>query len=128
MPTKTPEKKATTKAGGGGKSNALQKPLQPSQELAAVVGPGALSRAEVVSKVWGYIRAHKLQNPAEPPRDPGRRQAQQGVRQGQGDHVRDEQAPGPAPHVTAPLPARRSSNACPAVVLDRHCSPRIHPR
>ena len=33
-------------ASGGGKSNALQKPLQPSQELAAVVGPGALSRAE----------------------------------------------------------------------------------
>ena len=63
MPTKTPEKKATTKAGGGGKSNALQKPLQPSQELAAVVGPGPLSRAEVVSKVWGYIRAHNLQNP-----------------------------------------------------------------
>src|SRR6059058_3497652 len=48
MPTKTPEKKATTKAGGGGKSNALQKPLQPSQELAAVVGPDALSRAEAV--------------------------------------------------------------------------------
>ena len=63
MPTKTPEKKATTKAGGGGKSNALQKPLQPSKELAAVVGPGALSRAEAVSKVWGYIRAHNLQNP-----------------------------------------------------------------
>ena len=62
MPTKTPEKKATTKAGGGGKSNALQKPLQPSQELAAVVGPGALSRAEAVSKVWDYIRAHNLQN------------------------------------------------------------------
>ena len=61
MPTKTPEKKATTKTGGGGKSNALQKPLQPSKELAAVVGPGALSRAEAVSKVWRYIRAHNLQ-------------------------------------------------------------------
>ena len=63
--TKTPEKKATTKAGGGGKSNALQKPLQPSKELAAVVGPGAQSRAEAVSKVWGYIRAHNLQNPQD---------------------------------------------------------------
>jgi hypothetical protein len=39
--------------------------------------------------------------PREPPRDPGRRQAAQGVRQGQGNHVRDEQAPGAAPHVTA---------------------------
>ena len=59
MPSKTPEKKpekrttkAPPKAGGGGKANALQKPLQPSEELAAVVGgPAPLSRGEVVSKV-----------------------------------------------------------------------------
>jgi hypothetical protein len=42
---------------------ALQKPLQPSEELAAVVGPSPLSRGEVVSKIWGYIRSHNLQNP-----------------------------------------------------------------
>ena len=63
----------------------------------------------------------------KPPRDPGRRQAQQGVRQGQGDHVRDEQAPGPASHVTAPYRSC-SSNACPAVVLIGIARPRIHPR
>jgi chromatin remodeling complex protein RSC6 len=63
MPTKTPEKKAMTKAGEGGKSSALQKPLQPSKELAAVVGPGSLPRTEVVSKVWDYIKARNLQNP-----------------------------------------------------------------
>ena len=45
------------------KSNALQKPLQPSKELAAVVGPSSLPRTEVVSKVWEYIKAHNLQNP-----------------------------------------------------------------
>jgi upstream activation factor subunit UAF30 len=39
------------------------KPLQPSPELAAVVGSAPLLRPEVVSKVWGYIRKHKLQNP-----------------------------------------------------------------
>ena len=61
MPSKTPEKQPTTKTkAGGGKSNALQKPLQPSPELAAVVGPGSLPRTEVVSKVWDYVRAHKL--------------------------------------------------------------------
>src|SRR3712207_7032527 len=43
MPSKTPEKKATKAqpkagGGGGGKANALQKALQPSEELAAVVG------------------------------------------------------------------------------------------
>ena len=39
MPTKTREKKASA-----GKKNALQKPLQPSGELAAVVGSGSLPR------------------------------------------------------------------------------------
>ena len=48
---------------GGQKPNALQKPLQPSKELAAVVGTGPLPRGEVVSKVWDYIKKHDLQNP-----------------------------------------------------------------
>jgi upstream activation factor subunit UAF30 len=43
--------------------NAFQKPLQLSPELAAVVGAGPLSRSEVVSKVWDYIKSHNLQNP-----------------------------------------------------------------
>jgi upstream activation factor subunit UAF30 len=47
----------------GSKPNALQKPLRPSEELAAVVGPSSLSRGEVVSKIWEYIRANNLQNP-----------------------------------------------------------------
>ena len=42
---------------------ALMKPLQPSKELAAVVGSKPLSRPDVVSKVWDYIKKHKLQNP-----------------------------------------------------------------
>ena len=58
MPAKSPEKKAS-----GGKPNALQKLLQPSEELAAVVGPRPLPRGEVVSKIWKYIRANNLQNP-----------------------------------------------------------------
>ena len=56
MRTRTPEKKA-------GKTNALQKPLQPSEELAAVVGSNPLPRGQVVSKMWEYIRSHDLQNP-----------------------------------------------------------------
>jgi upstream activation factor subunit UAF30 len=55
----------TKDAGGGSKRpNALQKPLRPSKELAAVVGPGPLPRGEVVSKVWAYIKQHGLQDPA----------------------------------------------------------------
>ena len=70
MPSKTPEKTATKAqpkaGGGGGKANALQKALQPSEELAAVVGgPAPLPRGEVVSKVWDYIKAHNLQNPQD---------------------------------------------------------------
>ncbi len=42
---------------------ALMKPLQPSNELAAVVGFSPLPRTEVVSKVWEYIKANNLQNP-----------------------------------------------------------------
>lgn len=48
----------------GKKANALQQPLQPSKELAAVVGAEPLPRGEVVSKVWEYIKKHDLQNPA----------------------------------------------------------------
>ena len=45
------------------KNNALQKPMTPSPQLAAVVGPGQLSRGEVVSKIWEYIKKNNLQNP-----------------------------------------------------------------
>jgi upstream activation factor subunit UAF30 len=55
------KKVAPPKAGAA--PNALQKPLQPSQDLAAVVGPEPLPRGEVVSKVWAYIKANNLQNP-----------------------------------------------------------------
>ena len=55
--------KAEPASAGGQKPNALQKPLQPSKELAAVVGTGPLPRGEVVSKVWDYIKKHELQNP-----------------------------------------------------------------
>ena len=47
----------------GAAPNALQKPLKPSPELAAIVGEGPLPRGEVVSKVWEYIKKHDLQNP-----------------------------------------------------------------
>jgi upstream activation factor subunit UAF30 len=49
----------------GNKPNALQQPLQPSEELAAVVGQEKLARGEVVSKVWVYIKENKLQNPKD---------------------------------------------------------------
>ena len=55
--------KAASAGTTGKKPNALQKPLQPSKELAAVVGSSPLPRGEVVSKVWEYIKKNNLQNP-----------------------------------------------------------------
>ena len=42
---------------------ALSKPLQPSAELAVVVGSTPLARPDVVSRMWEYIKANNLQNP-----------------------------------------------------------------
>lgn len=65
-PAKVPPKGAKVeKPKAGNKPNALQQPLQPSADLAAVVGEGTMARGEVVSKVWKYIKANKLQNPAD---------------------------------------------------------------
>jgi upstream activation factor subunit UAF30 len=59
-----PAKTASAKDAPAKKVNpALMKPLQPSKELAAVVGSKPLPRPEVVSKVWDYIKKHKLQDP-----------------------------------------------------------------
>ena len=64
MPTKAKSGQTGAKKSAGGKPNGLQQPLQPSKELAAVIGPGPLPRGEVVRKVWEYIKQHELQNPA----------------------------------------------------------------
>jgi upstream activation factor subunit UAF30 len=56
---------AGTKDTGGKRPNALQKPLRPSKELAAVVGAGPLPRGEAVRKVWAYIKQHGLQDPED---------------------------------------------------------------
>ena len=55
---------AKKKAAPAKAASAFNKPLTPSKELAAVVGTHALPRTEVVSKVWEYIKKHKLQNAA----------------------------------------------------------------
>ncbi|HYI38883.1 MAG TPA: SWIB/MDM2 domain-containing protein [Allosphingosinicella sp.] len=53
--------KGTTSSGGA--RGGLSRPVQPSAELAAITGSDPLPRSQVVSKMWDYIRANKLQNP-----------------------------------------------------------------
>jgi len=64
-PESASAKTASAGKGASGKkvNPALMRPLQPSKELAAVVGSKPLPRPEVVSKVWDYIKKNKLQDP-----------------------------------------------------------------
>ncbi|WP_262266050.1 SWIB/MDM2 domain-containing protein [Microvirga yunnanensis] len=62
-PEKPDERVKATKDAADKPASAFLKPLQPSPELAAIVGAAPLPRPEVVSKVWEYIKKHKLQNP-----------------------------------------------------------------
>ena len=46
-------------------ASTTNKGKQPSAALAAVIGEGAVSRPEVVKKLWDYIKAHGLQDAAD---------------------------------------------------------------
>ncbi len=57
-----PAKKAASKR----KPNAaFMKPMQPSAQLAAVVGSQPMPRTEVTKKLWGYIKRKGLQDQKE---------------------------------------------------------------
>ena len=59
-PKKAPAKKAAAKKRAP--NAAFMKPMQPSDELAAIVGPKPLPRTEVTRKVWDYIKKNGLQD------------------------------------------------------------------
>ena len=68
-PTATTTKKSSTsrvaspKMKSARKPNAaFMKPLNPSKELAEVVGSAPIPRTEVMKKVWAYIKKHDLQD------------------------------------------------------------------
>ncbi|HET9775765.1 MAG TPA: SWIB/MDM2 domain-containing protein [Gemmatimonadaceae bacterium] len=58
-------RKSTRRKSSGKKRTpnaAFMKPMQPSSDLAAVVGSGAMPRTEVTKKLWGYIKRKGLQD------------------------------------------------------------------
>lgn len=60
MPTsKGSSKKGSSKAAGG---QGLMKNVQPSADLAAVIGDKPMPRTEVTKKIWDYIKANNLQD------------------------------------------------------------------
>lgn len=38
-------------------------PVEITEELKAIVGPGPLPRTEIIKKLWVYIKKHNLQDP-----------------------------------------------------------------
>jgi upstream activation factor subunit UAF30 len=59
----TAKKAAAPKKKSARKPNAaFMKPLNPSNELAEIVGASALPRTEVMKKVWAYIKKNNLQD------------------------------------------------------------------
>ena len=59
---KAPATKAAAPAKKRTPNAAFMKALTPSAELAAVVGAAPLPRTEIISKLWVYIKANKLQD------------------------------------------------------------------
>ena len=45
------------------KESAFSRPLTPTPELAAVIGPAPVARTEATKLLWDYIKANDLQNP-----------------------------------------------------------------
>lgn len=43
-------------------NSAFMKPMNVSEDLAAVVGKGPMPRSEVVKKLWEYIKKNNLQD------------------------------------------------------------------
>ena len=59
----TATKQAGTKAAAKPPTNhGLMKAVQPSAELAAIVGNTPLPRTEITKRLWVYIKAHGLQD------------------------------------------------------------------
>ena len=46
-------------------TNVFMKPMIPSEALAKVTGPNAVSRSEVARKLWSYIKERDLQDKAD---------------------------------------------------------------
>ena len=69
--TKKAAKKATAKQAAASPkaprtpNASFMKALTPSDKLAAVIGADPVPRTEVTKKVWDYIKANNLQDPAK---------------------------------------------------------------
>jgi upstream activation factor subunit UAF30 len=64
-PAKTPSPRRTGAASADASTavrGGIAQLVTPSPELGAIVGMAPLSRAELTTRVWAYIKAHELQD------------------------------------------------------------------
>jgi chromatin remodeling complex protein RSC6 len=62
IPSTRNGRKANTDMATEKKGSALQRPVQPDAQLAAVVGKDPKPRTEITKKIWDYIKANNLQD------------------------------------------------------------------
>jgi upstream activation factor subunit UAF30 len=43
----------------------IQKPVEPDEALAQIVGAKPQPRTEMIKRIWNYIKSHKLQDPKD---------------------------------------------------------------
>ena len=55
---KTPKTSATPR-----KQSTTAPSTKPNEALAAVIGPEAVARTQIIKKLWDYIKEHNLQDP-----------------------------------------------------------------
>ena len=80
---------------------AFMKPVQPSAALSEVVGSKPIPRTEVTKKLWAYIKKNGLQDKKNKRMIKSDDDAEGRVRrQGDRQHVRDDEAGQQAPEVT----------------------------
>lgn len=63
----TPAKKSGTAAkksssGGGAQRGGIAQQVTPNSTLGAVIGSGAVTRAELTKKIWDYVKKNNLQD------------------------------------------------------------------
>ena len=59
---KTSRRKSSSSGRKRAPNPAFMRPLQPSSQLAAVVGNSPMPRTQVISKLWAYIKRNGLQD------------------------------------------------------------------
>lgn len=59
---KTASKKQASGKGKSGQTNGFMKPVQPDEQLAAIVGNEPRPRTELTKKLWEYVKSHDLQD------------------------------------------------------------------